>query len=100
MVLAAQHVRHAHGRVIDRVAEEERRGAVRAPDHEIADAVRVEALLTVYEIIEKNALVIRHAEAQRRMMPLLLPGGTLRGGESAAGAGIARRLAGTCRALT
>ena len=66
MILAAQHVRDPHARIVHGIAEEERRGAVGAPHDEVADVVAQEALRAVHEIDEFDALAQRHAETQRR----------------------------------
>ena len=66
VVVAAQHERHAHRRVVQRVAEEERDAAIRAADHEVADVVAREALRAVDQVVELDEAPGRHAEPQRR----------------------------------
>ena len=56
VIVAAQHERDAHQRVVDRVREEERRAAVGATDDEVADVVAGEALLAVDDIVEADDL--------------------------------------------
>ena len=70
VILPAQRLRHAHGGIIDGIGEEERGGAIGPADHEIADVIAEEALRSVHEIHERDALPGRHAKAQRRAEPL------------------------------
>ena len=94
MVLTAHHVRDAHGGIIDRIAEEEGRGAIRAAHDEIPDVVAQETLRPVHEVHEFDPLARRHPEAQGRSEPRGAFRGALRGGQMAAGARIPGRPAG------
>ena len=91
MILAPQHDGHTHQRVVEHVAEEERRAAVGAAHHEVADVGTGEVLVTVHEVLEADATGCRHPEPQSRPPPFCLALATLCGSELAAGAGVARR---------
>ena len=95
VIVAAQHVRDAHGGIVDGVAEEERGRAVLAPDDEIADVVRREAAAArAPDRRTRSTVASGTREAQRRLaVPRASARGALRRGQGAAGAGIARRLA-------
>ena len=94
MVLAAQHDGDAAVGVVEDVREEERRAAVGAPQHEVADVGALEHLIAVHEVGERDAAAVRHTEPQRRLTALGEPCGALLRIELAAGAGIARRATG------
>ena len=66
VIVAAQHERDAHQRIVERVREEERGAAVGATDDEVADVVGVETLLAVHEIVEGDDLARPARESARR----------------------------------
>ena len=66
MILASEHVRHAHAGVVHCVTEEERRAAVGAADDEVSDVIRQKALWPVHEVHKFDAPPGRDAEASRR----------------------------------
>jgi len=90
----AQYVRDLHQCIIECIAEKKRRAAVFAPDDEIADVIGQETLGTMHQVLELDALPGGHPEAQARPAPGRQPGCALLGVQLAAGAGVARRLAG------
>ena len=68
-VLAAQHVRDAHERVVDRVHEGVQRHAVRAHDDEVGEAARREGDLAAHQVVEAQ-VGVGHAQAQRGLAAL------------------------------
>ena len=94
MILAPQHVTDLHERVIQGIAEKERRAAIGPSNHEIADIVGQIALRAVHQILKLEALTQWHAKAQARTQPLRAPLRNLLLTQIAAGAGIAWRPAG------
>src|SRR5271167_4400891 len=78
MIIAAQHLRDSHCRVIDRIAEEERGSAVIAPYDEIADFTRGESLRPMYRIVKFDDLSARHGEPKCRPQAACGPLGALR----------------------
>ena len=56
VIVAAQHVRHAHERVVDCVAEEEHGAAVGAAHQEVADGPRLHRLRAAHEVVETQRL--------------------------------------------
>src|SRR4029077_7949338 len=94
VIHAAQHMRNAHARIIHGVAEKERGRTVRAPHDKVADIVAEETLRAVHEIHEVDARAGRHAKAQSGVEAALAATRTRRGVKLAAGAGVARRVAG------
>src|ERR1700674_289057 len=94
VILAAQHMRDTHQRIVERVAEKERRTAVLAPDDEVADVVGQETLCTMHQVLELDALSARHPKAQARLASLRQARRALGGAQLAAGSGVARRAAG------
>ena len=94
VVLAAQNVGDPHERVVDGVAEEERRTAVGAADDEIADVVAAEGLGAADQIVECDRASGRNPKAQGRFFPLAQALLHRFRGEPGAGAGIARGPAG------
>ncbi len=67
MIIAAQHLRDAHGGIVNRVAKKERRRAVFAANDEIADVVGRKSLRPVHRVREFNDLIDGHRKAQRRL---------------------------------
>ncbi len=68
-VLAAQHVRDAHQRVVDGVHERVEGRAVRAHDHEVGRAADREVDAAAHEVVEAE-VDLGHAQAQRRLAAL------------------------------
>jgi hypothetical protein len=93
MIVAAQHMSHAHSRIIDGVAEKEGRRAVRASDDEITDNARREFLRPVDQVDEFNRGVVRYRKPQGWPKPACLPVRPFCRREIAARPGVARRLA-------
>jgi len=56
--------RDAHGRVVHRVAQEERHAAVRPADDEVADVVARESLRPVDQVVELDDAARRHTKTQ------------------------------------
>ena len=94
VIFAAQHVRDVHLGIVDGVAEEERRAAVGAPQDEIADVIRGEALRSVHHVVELDHATVGHAKARGRRDALRALAHPRLGGQLAAGARITRRPAG------
>src|SRR5580704_133456 len=94
MVFATQHMGHAHGRIIHGIAEEERGRSIGTAHDEITNVVAQEALCSMHEIDELNALAQWYTEAQRRGEARGTPGGPLLGTQMPAGAGVPGWLAG------
>src|ERR1700733_7628189 len=87
VILAAQHVRDAHARIIHRIAEKERGRSVRAPHDKVADVVAQKALRAVHEIHEFDAFAGGHAKAQSWNETALEAARALSGVKVAAGGG-------------
>jgi hypothetical protein len=85
MIFAAQHVRHAHQRVVDSVAEKELRASVSAPHDEVTDIVAGKLLRTAHEVAELYTPASRHAESQGRRQSTPTPLVALSFGQVAAG---------------
>ncbi len=75
-VLAAQHVRDAHERVVDGVHERVERLPVRAHERVVRDRARLERDLPAHHVGEGDVLV-RHPQAQHRLTALGAEGGLL-----------------------
>ena len=94
VILAAQHVRDAHLRIVDGIAEEERGAAIGAPQDEVADVVGREALRSVHHVVELDAPPGGHAKPRGRRDALRALAHARLGRQLAAGAGITRWTAG------
>ena len=94
VIFATQHVRDAHLRIVDGIAEEERRAAIGAPQDEVADVVGREALRAVHHVVELDAPAGGHAKPRRRRDALRALAHARLGRQLAAGAGITRRTPG------
>ena len=66
VILAADHMRHPHQRIVHDDREVVRRVAVGADDHRIADDVGLKAHLAADEVGEGDVAILRHAKADRR----------------------------------
>src|SRR3569833_1638897 len=90
MILAAQHMRHFHKRVVDGIAEKECRGPFSATNDEVADIVGGNSLRPALQSVEAHHRTVVDAEAQSRayaFVDTLLP---LVATELRAGAGVTR----------
>ena len=94
VILAAQHVGDAHLRIVDGIAEEERRAAIGAPQDEVADVVGGEALRSVHHVVELDAPAGGHAKPRGGRDALGALAHARLGRQLAAGAGITRRTPG------
>src|SRR5579864_3813739 len=64
MIFAAHHMGDSHQRIIQRVAVEESRGAILAPDDKIPDVIGQKALGSMHQIVELNALTGGYVKTQ------------------------------------
>jgi hypothetical protein len=92
MIVAAQHEGHAHGRIVDRIAEEEGDAAVGAQNDEIADVGRGKALRAVDHVLELNDYAGIDFEPQCRSRPRRNPAPDLVIAQSTTLSRVARRL--------
>src|SRR6185295_9209258 len=95
MVVAAQDVRHAHQCIVQRIAEEERRVAIRTAHDEIANVLAGKALAAAHEILKLDAPALWNMKTQAGLetaRQLCIP---LARRKLAAGARIARRPTGS-----
>ena len=94
VILAADHMRHLHQRIVDDDGEVVGGTAVGAHQHRIADHVGAERDLAAHEILERDVDVLGHAEADDGALAALEPLARLLRRDRAAGAVIFRRAAG------
>src|SRR5882672_11209934 len=94
VIVAAQHLRHAHERIVDGIAEEKRRIALRPANDEIADVIREESLRPMHQIVEADFGCRRDAKAGRLRQTLRPAFRPLRLAERAAGARVSWRSSG------
>jgi hypothetical protein len=92
VILAADHMRDLHQRIVDDHGEVVLRAAVGADDDGIADYLGVENHLAADEIVELDLDVVRHLEADDRPLAALDPQLRIRERNAAAGAAVLRRL--------
>ena len=94
VILAADHVRHLHQRIVDHDREVVLRAAVGADDDRIADDVGVEGHVAADEILERHVDVLGHAEADDGALAGVETAPGLIRRQVAAGAVVHRRTAG------
>src|SRR5690606_39933204 len=97
VIVAAQHEVDTHERIVERIRKKERHAAVGAADDEIADVVRVEALLSMHEVVEDDDFARWNAKTQRCRLTALQALSALRIAEHPTRPRIPRRFA--CRQL-
>src|SRR5687768_5487069 len=90
MIVATQHEVDLHPRVVDGVAEKERRAAVGACDDEIADVVARKPLRSVDAVLEGNCPSHGHAEPKRARPTLAATAVNLVIGKRGASPGVTR----------
>src|SRR3569833_1723708 len=73
MVFSAQYMRDYHQRIVNAVAEKERRRALCAAEHEITDVVGEIGLRPAHKVVELHDRAVFHAKAQRRRYTFILP---------------------------
>jgi hypothetical protein len=94
VIFTAQHVRDAHLGIVDGIAEEERRAAIRAPQDEVADVVGGETLRAVDHVVEFHEPARGHAKPRGRRYALGALADARLGRQIATGSGISGRPAG------
>ena len=68
VVVAADHVRHAHVAVVHRHGEVVERAAVGALDHEVLERREREAHLAADQVLHRDLALVRHPEAHRAVV--------------------------------
>ena len=100
VILAADHVRDSHQRVVDDDREVVRGRAVRPQQYRIADDVRRDRHRAPHGVVETDISMVRDAEADDRALAGLQARARRRGFDPATSAHVARRLTGRERGLS
>src|SRR5690625_4159881 len=91
MILASEHMRNVHQRIIERIGKEKSRCAVGPADDEITDDGRPGVLLAVHDVIEHDVASGRYAKTQRRGLAGIQTASRLARGEFRTGTGVTWR---------